>query len=170
MEDVTANKAKVDINEFLEKIKQEDPESYEYFEKQKEILMDTLHELLDYYEVFAYKNYEDYESFEKIIDSLSRLYDTLDTFDKVKHSTSQILRLIEILRGLDESSFGITKVDAFDMLEFLLNDIKQFIFDMFIEKNVKDVTYFRDSIKENITAFEMSLNEEEDDDEEIEFL
>ncbi|MBD3841488.1 MAG: response regulator [Campylobacterales bacterium] len=171
LEEVTIEHAKVAIKEYLEKIRKEDPESYEYFQTQKESLMDTLNELLDDYEVFAYKNYSDYESYEKILYSLTKLYTTLDTFDKVKQSTSQIYRLIQILNNHLNDGFDHSKIDAYDMLEFLLNDIRQFIFDMFIEQSVKDVTYFKESFKENITVFENALKGyEEPEDDEIEFL
>jgi YesN/AraC family two-component response regulator len=171
MEETAKQQSKVDIHEYLEKIKVEDPEGYNFFEKQKELLMDTLNEILDDYEVFAYKNYEDSDSFERIIDGLLKLYNTLETFDRLKSSTGQVYRLIEILQVHLHQGFDSSKEDAYDMLEFLLNDIRQFIFDMFIEKSVTDVSYFKDSFKENVSAFEATLNEQvEEDDDDIEFL
>ena len=41
---------------------------------------------------------------------------------------------------------------------------------MFYEQNVNDINYFHNSLMENITTFEDTLNEEDDEDDEIEFL
>lgn len=172
IEEQTSLSAKICANEFLEKIKTDDPESYKFFVTQKENIMEVLHELIDDFEMFSYKNYEDFELFNKIPESLSKLYDIFSIFDKIKYSNVEIFRLVEILQSIHEDQFYTINDEAFDMLEFLLNDIKQFIFDMFIEMNVNDVTYFKDSFKENITAFEQVLHATQDDeiDDDIEFL
>lgn len=172
LEAQTIQNAKVCANEYLKTIKKEDPESYNFFVTQKENIMEVLHELIDDFEMFSYKNYEDFESFEKIPESLIKLYNIFLIFDKIKHSNEEILRLVEILKAIDENDFYTINSEAFDMLEFLLNDIKQYIFDMFIEMNVNDVSYFKDSFKENINAFEQALQVTEDDDidDDIEFL
>ena len=164
-------KSKVSVVEFLEKIKESDPESYEFFNNEKETLLEVLHDMIENYEYFAFKRYLEIDSLEAIVSDLRRLHQIMSIFDKVKHSSEQIGRLIEVLEVITLSDLDESKESAFDILEFLLNDLKQFILDMFIENNVEDVTYFKDSFKENITSFEAALNNEsEEDDEEIEFL
>ena len=102
---------------------------------------------------------------------LFKLHSTLSYFDKVKRTAVEILRLADIVSDIKLENLTEGQIEAFDILEFLINDIKQYILDMFIEENVQDINYFHDSLKENITTFEDSLNgEDEDDDDEIEFL
>lgn len=171
IEQTTLNSSKISVNEFLEKIRISEPENYEFFSKQKEILIEVLHDMIDNYEAFAYKNYKDIYSLENIVSDLRKLHDIFSIFEKVKSTTAQIERLIGILEKIVESDLNDSKENAFDILEFLLNDIKQFIVDMFIENSVEDVNYFRDSFRDNITTFEEVLNESNDEEkDEIEFL
>jgi len=171
VEESETNNIKTSVKEFMEKIKVEDPEGYDFLVSQKEILFDILHEMVDNYEMFSYKNYADEDRFEDIISHLSRLYSTLEFFDKVKKTANEVLRLSDILKSIELGDLTEPQMEAFDILEFLLNDIKQYILDMFIEENVQDINYFHESLKDNITSFEDVLNEVDDeDDEEIEFL
>ncbi len=171
VEECETSKVKTSVKEFMERILKDDPESYEFLMKQKEILFDSLHEMADNYEMFSYKHYEDEESFEILTNDLFKLHATLEFFDKVKKTATEILRLYDILKGIHLEELTETQKEAFDILEFLINDIQQYMLDMFIEQNVQDVNYFHDSLRENITTFENALNEEdEEDDDEIEFL
>ena len=155
----------------MDKIKIQDPESYNFLITQKEILFDILHDMVNSYEMFGYKNYKDEDEFECLNNNLIKLHSTLEFFDKVKHTASEILRLSDILGTIQLSNLTEAQLESFDILEFLINDIKQYILDMFIEENVQDINYFHDSLQDNITTFENALNSEEDDeDDEIEFL
>ena len=171
IEESEINSAKTSIKEFMEKLKQDDPESYTFLISQKEFLFDILHELVDTYELFAYRQYTQEELLEDIIKNLLRLYSTLEFFDRVKKTATQVLRLSNILKDIKLNHLTLAQLESFDILEFLLNDIKQYILDMFIEENVQDINYFHESLKDNITSFENILNEtDDDDDDEIEFL
>ncbi|QKJ22669.1 response regulator [Poseidonibacter lekithochrous] len=170
-QDIEQN-AKVSVKEFLEKIKIEDPESYYFFENQKEILMDTLYDMSDNFDSFVYKEYKEEEHLEELINDIHKLHSTLSYFDRVEKVTSEVLRLAEVLDDikLDDINYG-TKEEAFSILEFLINDIKQYILDMFMEENVQDVNYFHDSYRENITFFENTINQKEkEDDNDLEFF
>lgn len=173
IEESETSQVKISVKEFMERIEKEDPESYQFLTKQKEILFDCLHEMTDNYEMFAYKNYEESEPFEALSNDLFKLYSTLEFFDKVKKTAIEILRLANILKTIDLDSLTDEQKEAFDILEFLIKDIQQYILNMFIDSNVQDINYFHDSLRENITTFENILNkedDEEDEDDEIEFL
>ena len=170
-QDIEQN-AKVSVKEFLEKIKIEDPESYYFFDNQKEILMDTLYDMSDNFDSFVYKEYKEPEHLEELIEDLHKLHSTLNYFDRVEKVTVEVLRLAEVLNkvNLDDINYG-TKEEAFSILEFLINDIKQYVLDMFMEENVQDVNYFHDSYRENITFFENTINQKEkEDDDDLEFF
>lgn len=162
---------KLTVKEFMEKIKNEEPETYYFLDTQKEILMETLHEIGDCYEILLYKEFEPQEEYEQLIDNMYKLYSTLNHFDKVKEVAVEVVRLAEILKGINISEIDSNKLEAFDILEFLINDIKQYILDMFFEENVEDINYFHDSFRENITLFENILNQEvKEDEEDLEFF
>jgi len=173
IEDSETQNVKTSIKEFMEKIQKDDSESYDFLMRQKEDLFDNLHDMVETYEIFAYKNYTDDELLKKLTLGLYNLHATLEYFNKVQKSAKEILRLADILDTLRLDHLTESQIEGFDILEFLINDIKQYIMDMFIEENVQDVNYFHASLKENITTFEDSLNGKDDDDEdddEIEFL
>ncbi|MEA3352681.1 MAG: response regulator [Campylobacterota bacterium] len=171
IEEEETEKAKVTVKEFMDRIKDEDPETYHFFDTQKEVLMETLHEINDNYEMIIYKEFDAQEEFENMLDNMFKLYSTLNHFDRVSEVTTEVLRLSEILRDVDITDMDGNKLEAFDILEFLINDIKQYIMDMFFEENVADVNYFHDSYRENITLFENTLNQEQkDDDDDLEFF
>ena len=164
-------KAKVTVKEFMDRIKVEEPDTYHFFNTQKEVLMETLHEIDDNYEMILYKEFDAKEEFENLVDKMFELYSTLNHFDRVNEVTKEVLRLAEILRDIDITQIDSNITEAFDILEFLINDIKQYILDMFFEENVADVNYFHDSYRENITLFDNILNKiEKDDDDDLEFF
>jgi YesN/AraC family two-component response regulator len=178
IEKMECEKTKESVKEFLENLKQTDPESYEFLEIQKEAILDNLYDMVENYDIFAYKSYQDEDNFEYMLENFQRLYSSLEFFAKIKPVTEQIGRLSDILRVIDLNDIPASIRDnAFDILEFLVNDIKDFVVNMFFEKNVNDIKYFQDSLKENITIFEDSLKEEDlvdttstDSDDEIEFF
>lgn len=170
VEQKETNEVKTSVKEFMDKIKAQDPESYDFLIKQKETLFDILNDMVDNYELFGYRNYKDIESYELLMSNIFKLYSTLEFFDKVQKTAVEILRLANILKDIDIDNLSEEQLEAFDILEFLLNDIKQYILDMFIEENVQDINYFHDSLKENIQTFQDALSQIEDDDDEIEFL
>ena len=117
IEESETSDIKTTVKEFMEKIKQEDLETYDYLVNQKEILFDVLHDLIDNYELFAYRRYKDEESFINLMDDLYKLYTTLELFDKVKKSAAAILRLGQVLKTIElEDLSDDKKVELFDML------------------------------------------------------
>lgn len=170
-EEISSN-AKVSVKEFMEKIKVEDPESFYFFDNQKEIIMDTLYDMNDNFDLFIYKDFKEENYYHDLIDNIHKLHDTLKHFDRVEEVTSEVIRLADVLSNinLDEISFEV-KEEAFSILEFLINDMKQYILDMFIEESVQDVNYFHDSFRENITFFENTINQEsKSSDDDLEFF
>ncbi|MCK5293154.1 MAG: response regulator [Arcobacteraceae bacterium] len=173
VEKVEEEKVKLNVKVFMEKIKEEDPESYHFFETQKEAIMEALNELSDDYEMVVYKHYEDSESLENLIKHVSKLYSTFLHFDNLKIEAVELERLATILETIELDNTNEQQMEAFDILEFLIEDIKRFVIDMFFEENVEDINYFRDSLKENITLFENILNEvveEDEDDDSLDFF
>ena len=172
IEEEIESKAKVSVKEFLEKIKEEDPESYFFFNNQKEILMDTLYDMSESFESFVHSQYESVDYYDELIEHIKKLHSTLSYFDRVNEVSKELLRLTEVLEDikLDEFDYD-TKDEAFAILEFLINDIKQYILDMFMEENVQDVNYFHDSYRENITFFENTIHKKaKEDDDDLEFF
>ena len=172
LEEEIESKAKVSVKEFLEKIKEEDPESYFFFNNQKEILMDTLYDMSESFEAFVHSQYENMDDYAELLEHIEKLHSTLSYFDRVNEVSKELLRLIEILENikLDEIDYD-TKDEAFAILEFLINDIKQYILDMFMEENVQDVNYFHDSYRENITFFDNTIHKKaKEDDDDLEFF
>jgi len=166
-------KVKLNVKDFMKNIKNSDPESYKFFQTQKETLMDSLNDLSETYDLIVYKNYDDEEAFSSIITNVEKLYSTFLHFDNLQNEAKQLLRLSELLGTISLDNTNEAQIEAFDILEFLINDIKKFVIDMFFEENVEDVTYFSDSLRENITLFETSLNtkhENVDDDDDLEFF
>lgn len=171
LEESDTNDIKTTVKEFMENLQKNDPETYLFLEGQKEILFEILHDMVENYEMFTYKQYTDIESYENMIDDISRLYNTLEFFEKVKNTASEIYRLITLLKSINLEELSTEQRDgAFDILGYLIDDIKQYILDMFYEQNVEDINYFHDSLKENITTFENTLNNNNVYDDEIEFL
>jgi DNA-binding response OmpR family regulator len=170
LEETHTNSVKISVKEFMDKMKDSDPESYEFLVQQKEALFDNLFDMMNSFELFGYKDYKDQESFNLLIENIYKLHNTLEFFDKVKKTATEILRLATILDKIVLDDLTPAQVEAFDIVEFLINDIKQYMLDMFMEENVQDINYFHDSLRENITTFQDTLNEVEEDDEDIEFL
>lgn len=172
IEQEVESNAKITVKDFLEKIKKEDPESFYFFDNQKEILMDTLYDMNDNFELFVFKDFKEDDYFLDLIDNMHKLHGTLKHFDRVEEVTVEVLRLADILSKLElDDVSDEVKEEAFSILEFLINDIKQYILDMFVEENVQDVNYFHDSYRENITFFENTINQKEKEDEDdLEFF
>jgi|GEM_PF-1807143 len=164
--------AKISVKEFLEKIKVEDPESFYFFDNQKEILMDTLYDMNDNFELFVFKDFKELDYFNDLVDNIHKLHETLRHFDRVEEVTKEVLRLADVLSKLELSNIDEEiKEEAFSILEFLINDIKQYILDMFVEESVQDVNYFHDSYRENITFFENTINQrEKENQDDLEFF
>ena len=166
-------KVKLNVKDFMKNIKNSDPESYKFFQTQKETLIDSLNDLSETYDLIVYKNYDDEEAFNSIIANFEKLYSTFLHFDNLQNEAKQLLRLSEILSTITLDNTNEAQIEAFDILEFLINDIKKFVLDMFFEENVEDITYFSDSLRENITLFETSLHHKQthvDDDDDLEFF
>ena len=172
IEKVEEEKVKLNVKAFMDKIKEDDPESYHFFETQKEAIMEALNELSDDYEMVVYKHYEDDEPFENLIKHTAKLYSTFLHFDNLKREAVELERLSEILGTIELDNTNEQQMEAFDILEFLIEDIKRFVIDMFFEENVEDINYFHDSLRENITLFENTLNEvqEDEDDDSLDFF
>lgn len=172
IEEDIESKAKVSVKEFLEKIKIDDPESFYFFDNQKEILMDTLYDMNDNFELFVFKDFKELDYFDDLIENIHKLHLTLKHFDRVEEVTTEVLRLADVLSKIEMNEVNDeVKDEAFSILEFLINDIRQYILDMFMEENVKDVNYFHDSYRENITFFENTINQlEKEDDDDLEFF
>jgi len=170
-ETVEAN-AKVSVKEFMERIKVEDPETFYFFDTQKEILMDTLYEISDNFELFVFREYKDIPCYEELVDNIFKLYKTLNHFEKIENVAVEVLRLGNILdeitiEDIDEATLN----DGFSILEFLITDLQQYILDMFVDESVQDINYFHDSYRENITFLENTLHEKEkEDDDDLEFF
>jgi YesN/AraC family two-component response regulator len=166
-------KVKLNVKDFMKNIRSSDPESYKFFQTQKETLMDSLNDLGESYDLIVYKNYDDEEAFNSIIANVEKLYSTFLHFDNLQNEAKQLLRLGELLSTITLDNTNDAQIEAFDILEFLINDIKKFVLDMFFEENVEDITYFSDSLRENITLFETSLHNKHpyvDDDDDLEFF
>jgi YesN/AraC family two-component response regulator len=172
IEEKVEETAKVSVKEFMERIKIEDPETYYFFDNQKEILMDTLYEISDNFELFVFRDYKDTQCYTELVDNIFKLYKTLNHFEKIENVAVEVLRLGNILdeitiEDIDESIVE----DSFSILEFLINDLQQYILDMFVEESVQDINYFHDSYRENITFLENTLNQsEKEDDDDLEFF
>lgn len=166
-------KVKVNVKHYLDKIKTDDPHSYHSFQAEKESLMDALNDLSEYYEIMVFKHYEDEDSFDMMITNLTKLTNIFSHFDNLKNESVAIFRLVDILNSIKLDNTNEQQLEAFDILEFLINDIKKFVIDMFFEENVLDVNYFHDSLRENITLFETTLHAEptkHDDEDDLEFF
>jgi len=164
--------AKITVKDFLDKLKTEDPEAYYFFDTQKEILMDTLYDINDDFELLIYKNFQNQEDLSALVDNMYKLHETLNYFEKIELVTIEILRLADILAQININEIeNSVKEESFSILEFLINDIKQYILDMFFEENVQDVNYFHDSYRENITFFENTIYQKvKDNDDDLEFF
>lgn len=167
-------KVKLNVRDFMKNIQNSDPESYRFFQTQKETLLDSLNDLGEAYDLIVYKNYDDEDAFNSIISNVEKLYSTFLHFDNLQSEAKQLLRLSQLLSTITLDNSNEAQIEAFDILEFLINDIKKFVLDMFFEENVEDITYFSDSLRENITLFETSLtqkcDEVNDDDDDLEFF
>ncbi len=167
-------KIKENVKDFMEKIKKSDPDSYKFFQSQKVALMDSLNDLGEAYDLIVYKNYDDEEAFDSIIANFGKLYSTFSHFDSLQNEATQLSRLTEVLEKITLDNSNVELLEAFDILEFLINDIKKFVLDMFFEENVEDITYFCGSLEDNITLFETLLAGKnkavDEDDEDLEFF
>lgn len=172
IEETVEAQAKVSVKEFMERIKIEDPETFYFFDNQKEILMDTLYEISDNFELFVFREFKDTQSFDELVDNIFKLHKTLNYFEKIDNVTVEVLRLGNILdetniEELDESVLE----DSFGILEFLITDLQQYILDMFVEESVQDINYFHDSYRENINFLENTLQgKDKEDDDDLEFF
>lgn len=172
IEKTVEEKAKVSVKEFMERIKIEDPETFYFFDNQKEILMDTLYEISDSFELFVFRDYQDTQCYEELVNNMFKLHNTLNHFEKIDNVAVEVLRLGNILDTavIDEIDATILE-ESFSILEFLITDLQQYILDMFVEESVQDINYFHDSYRENITFLENTLHEKEkDDDDDLEFF
>lgn len=160
---------KSNIQTFIEKAKLESPTSYEEFQSQQAELMDSLNELSDDFDTMSLRSYQDRDSYESFINHLYKVYGIFSGCNSLHKEAAEIRRLAEILDNTDIEDLEDYQIEAFDILEFFVTDIKQFVIDMFVDKNVEDVNGFHDSLRENITLFENTLVQVEEDDE-LEFF
>jgi hypothetical protein len=164
-------KIKYNVQAFMTKVQMEDPESFEHFQSQKADMMESLNELGDYYDTMSFKGFTDEDSFESFRDNLHKVYNIFYGFNNLQKESAEIYRLASILDETNISELEEYQIEAFDILEFLVTDIKQFVVDMFIDQSVEDVNYFHDSLKENITLFHNTLTHiEEENEDDLEFF
>jgi DNA-binding response OmpR family regulator len=164
-------KIKYNVQAFMTKVQMEDPESFDHFQSQKADMMESLNELGDYYDTMSFKGFTDEDSFESFRDNLHKVYNIFYGFNNLQKESAEIYRLASILDETNISELEEYQIEAFDILEFLVTDIKQFVVDMFIDQSVEDVNYFHDSLKENITLFHNTLTHvEEENEDDLEFF
>lgn len=172
IEQTVEEQAKVSVKEFMERIKIEDPETFYFFDNQKEILMDTLHEISENFELFVFREYADETCYEELVNNIFKLHSTLQHFEKIDNVTVEVLRLGHILDETDVSEIEESvREDSFGILEFLITDLQQYILDMFVEESVQDINYFHDSYRENINFLENTIQgKDKEDDDDLEFF
>ena len=168
-------RVKENIKDFMYRLQHSDPVGYEFLQSQKEALMDSLNDLSEVYDHIVYKNYDDEEAFESIIHNFDKLQSAFQHFDNLQLEAVELGRLSTILSGITLDNQNSEQLEAFDILDFLITDIKKFIIDMFFEENVEDTGYFYESLRDNVTLFETLLEgkpktEVDDDDDDLEFF
>jgi YesN/AraC family two-component response regulator len=163
VEKVVEQKTKQSVAGFLAKIKATDPAAFETFQAQQAEMLEAIDELSEVYDTLCFKHYEDNSGIQEFARLLHIIHRILDSFEHLQQESVEIERLARIIESIHIENLQEHQMDAFDILEFLLNDIRNFIYDMFVDKNVEDVNYFIDSFKENINHFNNTLTAVNDD-------
>jgi len=163
VEKVVEQKAKQSVSSFLAKIQVNDPAAFESFKAQQSDMLETMDELEETYETMSFKSYQDNESIQDFSEHLYKLYEIFESFDNLHGEAAEVKRFSEMMGDIHIENIEENQMEAFDILEFLLNDLRSFVYDMFIEKNVEDVNYFIDSFRENINHFYNTLTAVKDD-------
>lgn len=78
--------------------------------------------------------------------------------------------LSKILQSLDVSTLNNENKQALEILEFIQQDIKNFIDKIFIEKKAKDINYFTDSLKISVNDIEVKLGLKEEEFGDVDFF
>jgi DNA-binding response OmpR family regulator len=168
-------RVKETIKEFMNNLQNVDPVSYNFLQSQKASLIDSLNDLSEVYDLIVYKNYDDPDAFEAIVVNLERLHATFLHFDSLQNEAVELGRLSDILSKVVLDIDNTEQLEAFDVLDFLISDIKKFVIDMFFEETVEDTGYFYESLRDNITLFGTLLegkgkNKGDENDDDLEFF
>jgi YesN/AraC family two-component response regulator len=91
----------------------------------------------------------------------------IEAFDGV---ASVLSGLADTLEDVNVESLDDEQKKAMEILEFIQQDIKNFIDQIFIDKKAKDVNYFTDSLKMSINDIEVKLGLKEEEFGDVDFF
>lgn len=108
------------------------------------------------------------EDISQILEDLFKIFSLVEDF---KGLAKELLRLSEILDNINLESIGKNdRVKKFELLECILEDIRTYIYDVFIDEKVTNTDYFEKSLMYNIDTFETTLNNQKEQTGSVMFL
>lgn len=96
---------------------------------------------------------------ENIIQVFFKMYNILIDIPKCSEIASLFLEIYERLNILDYNVLNETQIKALDLLEYLFEDIKNYVYNVFVDKGAEDVDIYYNLIKSDIEQINLELNE-----------
>jgi YesN/AraC family two-component response regulator len=148
-------KEKVSAQEFMDKL-QEDKEIWEILQSQMEEIILLGDDFEEYVNSMLLTGI-DANTIEQVAVILQKYYHIFIIFDDFKSTANVFEEIANILMQIDASSLDDEKAKALEILEYIWEDIKNFVNGVFIKKDVTDVFFFEQSIKATAQQLKLGL-------------
>jgi YesN/AraC family two-component response regulator len=152
--------------EYLKNISEDEWLNFKRYQDDSMFLIDDFEKLINK----ILNNEIDYFILEDISDVLNDLFKIFSIVEDFKGLAKQLLHLSQILDTINLESMQDDNRKNFDMLECILEDIRTYIFDVFIDEKISNTDYFEKSLEYNINTFESLIEGKKEESGQIMFL
>jgi YesN/AraC family two-component response regulator len=100
---------------------------------------------------------------EELIESISRvfsaLYNEINVFDKLSNVADTLFEVHEFFADYkDLDHLSLDEIDAFEMTQFVLDDISNMIYGIFIKQNVNDIRVYDRLLRNSVEQIKLKLS------------
>nr|WP_321267082.1 response regulator [uncultured Sulfurimonas sp.] len=148
------NKKTLNAQDFLQNINTEASQDIEHLFE----LVEDLEEFIQ----LIYINGANREYLNSISIILSKIHTILSQISSMDVMSGVIFDLSSFLEKLDFNSLSNEQINKLNLLDFIYDDISNFIKTVFSEGNTHDVNYLEDSLKSSIEQLEQSMFQKEE--------
>jgi DNA-binding response OmpR family regulator len=101
----------------------------------------------------------DEDTIEELARIFSNLYGDIQMFDDLNNIGDTIFEIHEFfLAHANLDDFSEDQIDAFEMVQFILDDISNIIYGIFIKQNIKDIRVHENLLKNSVEQIKLKLS------------